>query len=363
MKDEAEKLFLGWQQALGYALFNQVFRQRRIGLLVGGAGTGKTEIIHSYIEHCAARRAKESERRRIIGFEDALERFEREQLFHCPATAKERTWLGQRFGAHKDCRMSPLELSHWQEAYRRQSDGPPTQLPDLDLGDNDPPTVPRPILVTPSATTTQTGLVRLVFDCLGRPRRGSAVYTEDFLLASLEELRQKYNTMLVFDEAQRMRAETLMVAREFHDDAGAPIVLVATPDIAAILNRPMLASVRSRIAIREEIKPLSEKQLAAFLPHLGPRLIAVLHGCSQGMLRTVLHLLEASEQVRLANNGAKLTVEYLEEACLMVPEARRYAARGRTVRAEESADGEWKDDKAAAASEATIRRKAAQRVG
>lgn len=362
MKDETEKFFEGWQQALGFALFHQIFLSRRIGLLVGEAGTGKTEIIHSYIEHCAARRAKESERRRIIRFEDAVERFEREQLFHCPATAQERTWLGQRFGSHKDGRMSPLELSHWQQAYRRQSAGPPVELPDLDF--SDPPTVPRPILITPSATTTQSGLVRLVFDRLGRPRRASAVYTEDFLLASLQELREKHNTMLIFDEAQRMRAETLMVAREFHDDGGAPIALVATPDIAAVLNRPALGSVQNRIAIREEIKPLSQKQLSVFLPHLGPRLIAVLHAASEGRFRTILHLLEASEQVRLANNEAKLTVEYLEEACLMVPEARRYAGTWRTIRAQESTDVDGKEGKAAAAaSEATLRGKAARSAG
>lgn len=370
MSGEPGRLFEGQHQKLGFAVFNEVFRARKIGVLVGESGTGKTELIKTYIRRCAARQAIEDERRRVISFEEALQEFEREGVFSTPAMARQRAWLLERFGGRETGRASSREISHWRVAFRDHPKMPPPDLEEPQLEEDEPKIVPRPVLIVPSKTTTPTGLVRLVHQRIGRPRRPAFQFTEDALDASLEELRHKTSLFLIVDEAQRMQVETAEVLREFYDDGDAPIMLCGTPDLDALLGRPALASLRRRVAIREVIRPLSEEELREFLPDIGARFIGALHAYSEGRFGVIVNLLDAAEQVRAADGRRSLTLEDLEEGAKMVPAATPYAL-GRRVRQAEGVEGrgaraerEGKDGTTAAvASGEALRAKAARSAG
>lgn len=125
-----------------------------------------------------------------------------------------------------------------------------------------------------NAKLTFRELLRMIYYELDAPCEADEVFEmvnglHHFLI---EGYRQNHNFVLLIDEAQNLPVETLENLRmlsnlETSKDKLIQIVLVGQPELARLLNLPVLRQLKQRIAIRSDIPPLSPKESMEYIKH------------------------------------------------------------------------------------------------
>jgi type II secretory pathway predicted ATPase ExeA len=103
----------------------------------------------------------------------------------------------------------------------------------------------------------------------GRTEQEMRLALTDFLLRHYAEGRR---TVLLADEAQHLTVEVLEELRllanlESRQGRALQVVLVAQPALLHTLNRPTLASLAQRVAVRADLAPLDLQEAADYLLH------------------------------------------------------------------------------------------------
>lgn len=88
----------------------------------------------------------------------------------------------------------------------------------------------------------------------------------------LEQLKLRYNVVLIIDEAQNLKAAQLEQIRllsnlETEKEKLIQIILVGQPDLKVKLDSPALEQLRQRIAVRYHILPLDKNEIADYISH------------------------------------------------------------------------------------------------
>ncbi|MFZ2446277.1 MAG: AAA family ATPase [Syntrophobacteraceae bacterium] len=88
----------------------------------------------------------------------------------------------------------------------------------------------------------------------------------------IKEYREKFNILLIIDEAQNMPIPTLERLRmlsnlETAEDKLLQIVMVGQPEFDVTLDKPELRQLKQRIAVRARIAPLSPEESRAYILH------------------------------------------------------------------------------------------------
>jgi general secretion pathway protein A len=117
-------------------------------------------------------------------------------------------------------------------------------------------------------------LLKLLFRELTIPEMAGSIpeMVERLHFALIEEYKKNHTVVLVIDEAQNMPIDTLENLRmlsnlETSKDKLIQIVMVGQPEFDRLLDLNELRQLRQRIAIRSEIKPLSQKEGIAYIAH------------------------------------------------------------------------------------------------
>jgi len=160
---------------------------------------------------------------------------------------------------------------------------------------------------------------------------------EDARNRLLVHLRRHPETLLIVDEAQRLRPEVLNILREPYDDAGIGVVLVGTEDLEAKLMQRGAESLLSRVAIRERLEPLDSDQVHELLAGWDERLVRRIFVQTGGYFRRIVKLVSLADQIREANDEAKITEEMVAEAAVMIPDLLPDTSEMRLMMASKSA--------------------------
>ena len=118
-------------------------------------------------------------------------------------------------------------------------------------------------------------LLHWVLMALGIPTELSASYVQlfaqfqDFLI---EEYASGRRTMLIFDEAQNLSAETLEELRMFSNinadkDELIQLVLVGQPELRNLISHPRLVQFAQRVAAEYHLPGMSPEQVQAYIGH------------------------------------------------------------------------------------------------
>ena len=118
-------------------------------------------------------------------------------------------------------------------------------------------------------------LLHWVLMALGIPTESSASYVQlfaqfqDFLI---EEYASGRRTMLIFDEAQNLSAETLEELRMFSNinadkDELIQLVLVGQPELRNLISHPRLVQFAQRVAAEYHLPGMSAEQVQAYIGH------------------------------------------------------------------------------------------------
>ena len=134
--------------------------------------------------------------------------------------------------------------------------------------------------------------------------------------AAFRRLLQQYaeqnkRVIVVVEDATRIGADALseieaLTAEDAGVSAGANILLMGDSRLAELLREPKLARLKQRVRLRQEIQPLGEPELQAYLKHcfrlagaefdgiFEPGTVTDLHSLSDGIPRMVNNLVEAA---------------------------------------------------------------------
>ena len=118
-------------------------------------------------------------------------------------------------------------------------------------------------------------LLHWVLMALGIPTESSASYVQlfaqfqDFLI---EEYASGRRTLLIFDEAQNLSAETLEELRMFSNinadkDELIQLVLVGQPELRNLISHPRLVQFAQRVAAEYHLPGMSPEQVQAYIGH------------------------------------------------------------------------------------------------
>ncbi len=116
-------------------------------------------------------------------------------------------------------------------------------------------------------------LLQTIFRELGIPGTGvTSGMVDRFHRYLIEEYKKDHTVVLFIDEAQNMPVETLENLRmlsnlESSADKLLQIVLCGQPELQQLLGRNELRQLKSRIAVRADISPLSRKESLAYIRH------------------------------------------------------------------------------------------------
>lgn len=335
------------QQDLALAFLDTIYeRGPMIGLLTGPAGCGKTHVLRRYQSECLSRHCARLERRRVIVWEDVVRRF-RAAGFR---TAEDAAWLKTHWPRWQNGRVSEPELVGL--ILRRGEERGIQLSKDLEGKDLEERPCPTPAFMTPSQATTPSGIIKLITRAVLK-EMGPIWSCEDARNRLLVHLRRHPDTLLIVDEAQRLRPDVLNILREPYDDAGVSVVLVGTEDLEAKLMQRGAESLLSRVAIRERIEPLDNNQVHELLTGWDERLIRRIYVHTGGYFRRIVKLVSLADQIREANDEAKITEEILAEAALLIPDLLPDTSRMRGTMATKSASpGRGRPPSRAAAVEA-----------
>jgi type II secretory pathway predicted ATPase ExeA len=172
-------------------------------------------------------------------------------------------------------------------------------------------------------------LLRAVAEPLGlesSPRRGKAA---QLLAEGLDKIAAAAapHPLLILDEAQQLPLEALEFLRlvaESHQRTRLSLVLVATDTFTRLLQRPQLAPLAGRLALRIRLPPLTPEQAADFVDHafttagmdniLAPSALPTLHAAAAGSPRRIGTLLATAMQNALDQKAKMLTDEIVQES-------------------------------------------------
>jgi DNA transposition AAA+ family ATPase len=303
------------QQDLAFAFLDEVYlRGPMIGALIADHGMGKTTAAKMYKTECEVRHWARLESRRVIVRQDVLRRFRGAGF----KTSEDLRWFDRRCPIEGGRRYSEAEVIDLIRDRMEEKDLPAERLPKVPLELDRP--CPHPTIITPSQTTTPAGLIKLVArEVTGI--HGLILSTEELRFRTLSKMRDRgAGHYVIIDEAQRLGPATLPVSREFFDDAGVSVSLLGTPDLLKNLHRGDAKSLLSRISIIEELRPLTEEQVATFLDGWDRRLARRVYAHTGGVFRRLEHLLQVSDQIRENNGERVVSEEILNEAVLLIPD-------------------------------------------
>lgn len=128
--------------------------------------------------------------------------------------------------------------------------------------------------LTHATMKDRAGLLQALLFDLGLPYQGLA--EQDMRLALINHLLAGFaagrKTVLVIDEAHHLGPDLLEELRmlgnlEGRDGKAVQIVLLAQPALLVTLNRPELASLRQRLAVRPTLEPLGVEEAADYVLH------------------------------------------------------------------------------------------------
>ena len=170
-------------------------------------------------------------------------------------------------------------------------------------------------------------MLRAVAEPLGlesSPRRGKAA---QLLAEGLDKIAaQGTHPVLILDEAQQLPIEALELLRlvaESHQRLRLSLVLVATEAFTRLLQRPALAPLAGRLAVRLHLPPLTPEQTEDFVDHaftsagmtniLAPSVMPTLHAAAAGSPRRIGALLAAAMQGALDQKNKMLTDEIVQK--------------------------------------------------
>jgi DNA transposition AAA+ family ATPase len=114
--------------------------------------------------------------------------------------------------------------------------------------------------------------------------------------------------LLIVDEADMLKAETLHDARQLCDSTRTPLVLAGTRLLEARLQRdPRLRPLATRVATQIELGAVTLKDLQAALPDLAEQVVLAIWQAGRGQFRTITLLLKELHKFQEANPGRRLT--------------------------------------------------------
>ena len=169
-------------------------------------------------------------------------------------------------------------------------------------------------------------MLRAVAEPLGlesRPRRGKAA---QLLAEGLDKIAATgTHPVVILDEAQQLPIEALEFLRlvaESHQRTRLSLVLVATEPFTRLLQRPALAPLAGRLALRLHLPPLTPEQTEDFVEHaftiagmtniLAPSAMASLHAAAAAVPRRIGALVAAAMQRALEQKAKMLTDDIVQ---------------------------------------------------
>jgi len=157
------------------------------------------------------------------------------------------------------------------------------------------------------------------------------------LLLRLEEVLRKRreageSTVLVVDEAQSLSLELLEEVRllvniETSEEKLLSVVLAGQPELATALNRPELRQLKQRIALRCELRPLTQTEGFAYIAGRiraaggsGAQIftreaVVLMHARSRGIPRTLSVIADNALVTGFATNQRPIRAAAIEEVC------------------------------------------------
>lgn len=178
------------------------------------------------------------------------------------------------------------------------------------------------LITAEKATAAVNPMLGLICDGLGITRGASAQYSARIQ----ERLRPLTDALLIIDEAQNLRQDTVDQMRSIHDLAGVGMVLIGNLEVVAMIDgmagKPAFITAKSRVGMRETLTALQERDLLPILNAWG-----VDDDAERRLLRAVAHkpgaLRNVSKVLRLAGvlaagansgEGESRTVEHIRAA-------------------------------------------------
>jgi hypothetical protein len=310
----------------------------QIAMVTAPPGTGKSHSFRQYEAIVEKRYRQRQEQRRTIALPEVKARFRSQG---CLETAGDRAWLQSEWerwsGVHLEMngmrreRISERELRELLRRRLRELEREVEQDVADDPAGERP--CPRVVIITPSQTTTDGQLMRLIaytVEHLPSTWRHSAPPHQMFIDFMN---RSGGNWLFVIDEAQRLEVRPLNLTREIYDDAGATVVIAGTPELEAKLARRGAESLRSRVAVHYRMDGLSAEHVCRLLAGWDARVARRVYAYTGGVFRRIENVVRLAEQIRAVNNAPRVTMEILEEATRYIPDLlpadlRRAAAAG-----------------------------------
>jgi len=164
-----------------------------------------------------------------------------------------------------------------------------------------------------------------------------AVASKASMLAELETLLRARNargetTVLIVDEAQSLSLELLEEIRllantETDHEKLLPVILAGQPELADRLNEQALRQLKQRVALRCELRPMSDRETAAYIAGriaiaggtasqvFTREAVSMMHQASSGVPRLVSVLADNALLGGFARGQKPVTSEIVREVC------------------------------------------------
>ena len=177
-------------------------------------------------------------------------------------------------------------------------------------------------------------LMRWVLSAFGLPHKGlDPIETHDAFLSFLvEEYAKLRRTVLIVDEAQNMKAQTLEELRMLSNvnagkDQVLQLILVGQPELRQTLRRPDLDQFAQRIVVDHHLDPLTVVATRAYIDHrlkvggcetspFADNVYDVIHHCSRGIPRLINILCDTALVYAYADQTKTVDKSLFEEVAL-----------------------------------------------